>query len=90
MDFIDVGAGVVDSDYQGNIKVVLFNHSTKDFVVQSGDRIAELILEQIETLQVKKVATLDNTDREQEDLGVPGLSHTSYPLNQNIKNVKRK
>ena len=38
--FIDVGVGVVDSDYWGEIKVVLFNHSTKDFVVQVGDRIA--------------------------------------------------
>ena len=30
-NFIDVGAGVVDSDYQGEIKVVLFNHSAEDF-----------------------------------------------------------
>ena len=39
-NFIDVGAGVVDSDYRGEIKVVLFNHSAKDFKVQVGDRIA--------------------------------------------------
>ena len=39
-NFIDVGAGVVDPDYQSEIKVVLFNHSAKDFVVQAGDRIA--------------------------------------------------
>ena len=39
-NFIDVGVGVVDSDYQGEIKVVLFNHSAKDFKVQVGDRIA--------------------------------------------------
>ena len=61
-NFIDVGAGVVDSDYQGEIKVVLFNHSAEDFKVQASDRIAQLILERIETPQVKKVATLDNTD----------------------------
>ena len=36
-NFIDVGAGLVDSDYQGEIKVVLFNHSAEDFVVQAGD-----------------------------------------------------
>ena len=71
--FIDVGVGVVDLDYRGEIKVVLFNHSAEDFKVQSGDRIAQLILERIETPQVKKVATLDNTDRGAgEDLGVPG------------------
>ena len=39
-NFIDVGAGVVDSDYRGEIKVVLFNHSAEDFKVQAGDRIA--------------------------------------------------
>ena len=52
--FIHVGAGVVDSDYQGKIKAVLFNHSTEDFAVQAGDRIAQLILKRIETPQVKK------------------------------------
>ena len=36
-NFIDVGAGVVDSDYRGEIKVVLFNHSAEDFKVQAGD-----------------------------------------------------
>ena len=39
-NFIDVGAGVVDSDYRGEIKVVLFNHSIEDFQVQVSDRIA--------------------------------------------------
>ena len=38
--FIDVGAGVVDSDFRGEIKVILFNHSADDFTVQVGDRIA--------------------------------------------------
>ena len=48
-NFINVGVGVVDSDYQGEIKVVLFNHSVEDFKVQAGDRVAQLILERIET-----------------------------------------
>ena len=39
-NFIDVGVGVVDSDYRGKIKVVLFNHSAEDFKVQVGERIA--------------------------------------------------
>ena len=43
-NFIDVGAGVVDSDYRGKIKVILFNHSAEDFAIQAGDRIAQLIL----------------------------------------------
>ena len=61
-NFIDVGAGVVDSDYWGEINVVLFNHSTEDFVVQTGDWISQLIQERIETPQVKKVAALDDTN----------------------------
>ena len=61
-NFIDVGVGVVDSDYQGTIKVVLFNHSAEGFTVQAGNRIAQLILERIETPQVKKVVALDDTD----------------------------
>ena len=61
-NFINVGTGVVDSDYQGKIKVVLFNHSIKDFAIQASDRIPQLILESIDTPQVKKVAALDDTD----------------------------
>ena len=62
-NFSDVGAGVVDLDYRGKIKVVLFNHSAEDFAVQAADQIAQLILERIKTPQVKKVAALDDTDR---------------------------
>ena len=39
-NFIEVRAGVVDSDYQGEIKVVLFNHSAEDFTIEAGDWIA--------------------------------------------------
>ena len=36
-NFIDIRVGVVDLDYRGEIKVVLFNHSAKEFIVQTGD-----------------------------------------------------
>jgi dUTP pyrophosphatase len=42
---IDVGAGVIDCDYTGNVGVLLFNHSDKDFIINRGDRIAQIILE---------------------------------------------
>ena len=70
-NFIDIGAGVVDSDYWGEIKVVLLNHSAEDFAVQASDRIAQLILERIATPQVKKLAALDDTNR-----GVGGFGST--------------
>lgn len=43
-NFIDTGAGVVDYDYRGNVGVILFNHGETDFVVNRGDRVAQLIL----------------------------------------------
>jgi dUTP pyrophosphatase len=42
-----VGAGVIDADFRGNVKVVLFNHGSLDFHVSKGDRIAQLLLERI-------------------------------------------
>ena len=42
---IDVGAGVVDQDYRGQIKVVLINSSNKEYNVSRGDRIAQAIME---------------------------------------------
>ncbi|KAG0414181.1 hypothetical protein HPB47_008681, partial [Ixodes persulcatus] len=45
--FIDVGAGVIDQDYRGNVGVVLFNFGDTDFKVSKGDRIAQLVCEKI-------------------------------------------
>ena len=59
--FIDVGAGVVDADYRGEVGVVLFNHGDQDFEVKMGDRIAQLILEKISTPAVEEVSRLDDT-----------------------------
>ena len=50
---IDVGAGVIDSDYRGKIGVILFNFGNEDFVVNMGDRIAQLIFEKIKTPEIK-------------------------------------
>ncbi len=46
-NFIDVGAGVIDRDYRGNVGVILFNFGTSVFKVNKGDRIAQLICEKI-------------------------------------------
>ena len=51
---IDVGAGVVDYDYRGNVGVILFNHSDTDFQINVGDRVAQLILERISMATVGK------------------------------------
>ena len=45
---IDVGGGVIDSDFRGIIQVILINHSSHPFSVNVGDKIAQLIFEKIE------------------------------------------
>lgn len=61
--FIDTGAGVIDSDYRGQVKVLLFNHSEQDFAVQEGDRVAQLIIERIYTPEVVVVEELEESIR---------------------------
>ncbi|XP_030434294.1 deoxyuridine 5'-triphosphate nucleotidohydrolase, mitochondrial isoform X1 [Gopherus evgoodei] len=61
--FIDVGAGVIDEDYRGNVGVVLFNFGKEDFEVKKGDRIAQLICERIFYPELEEVQVLDDTER---------------------------
>lgn len=60
---IQVGAGVIDPDYTGEVKVVLFNQGQDDFKISVGDRIAQLVLERCETPDVREVLTIDETAR---------------------------
>lgn len=46
-NFIDTGAGVIDADYRGEVKVLLFNHAETEFEVKEGDRVAQLVLERV-------------------------------------------
>ena len=52
----------MDSDYRGELGVVLYNHSEEDFKVNEEDRVVQLILERIKTPVVQKVQPLDPTD----------------------------
>ena len=58
--FINVGAGVVNADYHGEVRGVLINHGDQDFEVKMGDRIAQLRLEKINTLPVEEVQGLED------------------------------
>lgn len=55
--------GVVDWDYRGEIVVVLHNHSKKDYTINHGDRIAQLVITPIFTPEVEETAELSDTDR---------------------------
>jgi dUTP pyrophosphatase len=70
---IDVGAGVIDSDYRGPVDIVLFNHSGTDFNIKEGDRIAQLILEKIKVIQIIEVSELDKTGRGSGGFGSTGI-----------------
>ncbi|CAH6787952.1 deoxyuridine 5'-triphosphate nucleotidohydrolase, mitochondrial [Phodopus roborovskii] len=70
--FIDVGAGVIDEDYRGNVGVVLFNFGKEKFEVKKGDRIAQLICEQIFYPELEEVKTLDDTERGSGGFGSTG------------------
>ncbi|KXJ95963.1 deoxyuridine 5'-triphosphate nucleotidohydrolase [Microdochium bolleyi] len=61
--FIDTGAGVIDADYRGQVKVLLFNHNDTDFAVAEGDRVAQLVIERIYTPEVVEVAELEESVR---------------------------
>ena len=63
--------GTVDADYRGEIKVILINLSNEKFVVNPGDRIAQMVVARYERVEWNEVATLDETER-----GEGGFGHT--------------
>lgn len=70
---IDVGAGVIDEDYRGNLGVILFNHSDVDFAVTKGDRIAQIICERIFYPVLLECKDLKDTERGDKGLGSTGI-----------------
>lgn len=71
---LHAGAGVVDYDYRGEVGVVLFNHGAEDFTVGVGDRVAQLILEQIFVVKCAEVQSLTETARGHGGFGSTGVS----------------
>lgn len=69
---MDVLAGVIDSDYRGGIGVVLQNHSGNPFVIQHGDRIAQLLIQPLVQVDMMVVTDLDSTDRGDGGFGSTG------------------
>lgn len=63
--------GTIDADYRGEVKVILINLSDTDFVINSGDRIAQLVIAKHEQPDVVEVQTLSETER-----GAGGFGHT--------------
>lgn len=71
---VDVLAGVVDSSFRGTLKVILMNNGPNEFIVKSGDRIAQLIFEKIYTpAELEVVTTLDDSTRGEKGFGSTGM-----------------
>ena len=69
---LDSGAGVIDSHYRGEIKVLLFNHSDDEIRIQPGDRIAQLIIQKVETFKFISSEQLSETTRNTSGFGSTG------------------
>ena len=63
--------GTIDADYRGEVCVILVNLSTEDFVIEDGERIAQMVIAQYEQAEWQDVDVLDDTER-----GTGGFGHT--------------
>lgn len=63
--------GTIDADYRGEICVILANLSSEEFIVENGDRIAQMVIASYQQVEWDVVETLDSTDR-----GGGGFGHT--------------
>jgi dUTP pyrophosphatase len=63
--------GTIDSDYRGEIKVILINLSNEDFAINNGDRIAQMVIAKHEQVAFEAVEVLEETTR-----GAGGFGHT--------------
>ena len=71
---INVGAGVIDTDYRREVEILLINHSDVKFKIKKGDRIAQLVLEKISLTELNEVSELDEIQQGQKGFGSTGMS----------------
>ena len=64
--------GTIDSDYRGEIKVILFNHGNNEFVINNKDRIAQMILTPIHKMDLEEVKNLPDSVRGKGGFGSTG------------------
>jgi dUTP pyrophosphatase len=65
--------GTIDADYRGEIGVILVNLSNKEFVINDGERIAQLVIAKHERVQWKEVEVLSETERGADGFGSTGV-----------------
>jgi len=70
---IDVGAGVIDPDYRGDINIILINNGKDAFEIKNGMRIAQLICERCSYPEIMQVSELSKTERGSDGFGSSGI-----------------
>jgi len=65
--------GTIDSDYRGELKIIMINLGEKDFTINRGDRIAQLVLSKVYTASVQESDTLEGTHRNTGGFGSSGI-----------------
>ncbi|MDC0232133.1 dUTP diphosphatase [Pelagibacteraceae bacterium] len=64
--------GTIDSDYRGEIKIILFNHGSSEFVINNKDRVAQMILTPVQKMELEEVENLPDTLRGKGGFGSTG------------------
>ena len=64
--------GTIDSDYRGEIKIILFNHGNEEFTINNNDRVAQMILTPIIKMELKETDDLPDTLRGEDGFGSTG------------------
>ena len=73
--------GTIDSDYRGELKIILFNHGNKDFIVNSNDRVAQMVLTPVIKMELEEVDQLPITIRGSGGFGSTGKWKTFLTKN---------
>tara|TARA_B100000787_G_scaffold97725_1_gene72090 strand:- start:431 stop:868 length:438 start_codon:yes stop_codon:yes gene_type:complete len=64
--------GTIDSDYRGEIKIILFNHGKEDFIINNKDRVAQMILTPVVKMELEEIDSLPDTLRGEDGFGSTG------------------
>ena len=64
--------GTIDSDYRGELKIILFNHSNENFIIKNNDRVAQMVLTPIVKMELEEINELPNSDRGDGGFGSTG------------------
>ena len=64
--------GTIDSDYRGEIKVIIYNHGNKDFIINNGDRIAQMVLSTVIKMKLEETNDIPETIRGEGGFGSTG------------------